>query len=82
MTTLTENQIGTGEIIPATTTGPATEQKLPKLALRIPEAAQVLNASTETVRRLLRRGKLRALASCRHKLIPMAEIERFLSADL
>lgn len=57
-------------------------EALPKLALRIPEAAQVLNSSEETIRRLIRRGKLRALDSIRHKLIPMAEIERFLRADL
>lgn len=55
---------------------------LQKLAFSIPETSKIIGVSDVTVRRLLRRGKLRALSSLRHKIIPMAEIERFLRADV
>lgn len=59
------------------------EGLIPQLAFTIPQARQVLGGvSDATVRRLLRRGKLRALQSLRHKLIPLAEIERFLKKDV
>jgi hypothetical protein len=57
-------------------------EALPKLAFSIPETSQIIGVSDVTVRRLLRRGKLRALSSLRHKIIPMSEIERFLRSDV
>jgi hypothetical protein len=66
---------------PILETKPA-EANLPKLAFSIPEAGRIIGVSDVTVRRLLKRGKLRCLNSLRHKIIPMAEIERFLKSDL
>ena len=42
------------------------------------ETAEILGVSYITVHRLLKRGKLRASAALRSKVIPLAEIERFL----
>lgn len=67
---------------PKSESGPAAAETLPKLAFSIPEAAQMIGVSVVTIRRLLRRGKLRCLDSLRHKIIPLVEIERFLRADL
>lgn len=45
----------------------------------VPEAASVIGVHTDTVYRLITRGKLRAIKSLRHKLIPVEELERFIS---
>jgi hypothetical protein len=58
------------------------EELIPKLAFTIPQTGQIIGVSDVTVRRLLRRGKIRCLTSLRHKIIPLAEIERFLKADI
>lgn len=52
---------------------------LARKALKLREAAQVLGVSTKTVRRLIDRNKLRAVRVLRHLLIPITEIDRFLS---
>lgn len=57
-------------------------EALPKLAFSIPQAGQIIGVSDVTIRRLLRRGKLRSLTSLRHKIIPLDEINRFLKSDL
>ena len=58
------------------------EQAPPRLAYSVKEAAQTLGVSTKTIRRLLARGLLRASKALRHKLIPAAEIKRFLDETL
>lgn len=55
---------------------------LPKLAYSMDEAAQVLGVSYMTIHRLLKRGLLRSSNAIRHKVIPHAEIERFLKVTL
>jgi excisionase family DNA binding protein len=55
---------------------------LPKLAYTMEETAQVMGVSYITVHRLLKRGLLRSSTALRSKLIPRAEIERFLKATL
>ncbi len=47
----------------------------------VTEAANVIGVHRDTVYRLIERGKLRALKSLRHKLIPVTEIERFLAEE-
>jgi excisionase family DNA binding protein len=47
----------------------------------INEAAQVLNMSTKTVRRLLWRGKLTSCKFVRKVLIPRKQIEEFIKAS-
>jgi predicted DNA-binding protein (UPF0251 family) len=51
---------------------------VPKLALTMQETADSLGISRISVWRLLKRGKLRSCNVLRHKIIPVAEIERFL----
>lgn len=51
---------------------------LPRLAYTMRETAKILGVSYITVHRLLKRGKLRASDAIRNKVIPLAEIERFL----
>ena len=51
---------------------------LDRLTFSIKETADLLGVSYFTVFRLLKRGKLRAIPSIRHKRIPRAELERFL----
>src|SRR5260370_40640925 len=46
------------------------------------EAAAVIGVSYWTTLRLIKRGKLRAIGAIRHKLIPKAELERFLRESL
>ena len=58
------------------------DPKSDKLAYSIKETAAMLGLSYMTVNRLLARGKLRALGSIRHKIIPKTEIERFFRNDL
>ena len=45
------------------------------------QSAEVLNVSYETVLRLIKRRKLKCLP-LRHKLIPRAELERFLREEV
>jgi excisionase family DNA binding protein len=49
-------------------------------ALKIKEAAQYLGGvSTVTVRRLIKRGLIKPNLALRHALIPIAELDRFLT---
>lgn len=48
----------------------------------VAEAGHLIGVSNFTIYRLLQRGKLRAIASIRHKRIPKAELERFLRDSL
>lgn len=50
-----------------------------KIAYSMAEAAQVLGVSYMTMHRLLKRGLIRSSSACRIKIIPHAEIERFLA---
>jgi excisionase family DNA binding protein len=59
-----------------------TNQPLPRLAYTMAETAKILGVSYITVHRLLKRGLLRSCSALRHKLIPGAEIERFLKSTL
>ena len=51
---------------------------LPKLAYSAHETAEILGVDYFTVLKLIKRGLLRSSNALRHKLIPHAEIERFL----
>jgi excisionase family DNA binding protein len=51
----------------------------PARAVKIREAAAMLGICENSVRRLVDRDKLRAVRALRHVLIPVSEIERFLS---
>jgi excisionase family DNA binding protein len=53
--------------------------QLPRLAFTMAETARILGCSYISVFRLVQRGKLRACSALRHKLIPRAEIEKFLA---
>jgi excisionase family DNA binding protein len=55
---------------------------LPRLAFNIWEAAEILGVSPVTVRRWIKGGLLKCSWASRHKLIPLAEIERFLKDTL
>lgn len=55
-----------------------TDHQPPKLAFSAQEAAQSIGVSVETVRRLIKRGHLKCCTALRHKVIPRAELERFL----
>lgn len=68
-----------GRSSPAATegTGPA----LPRLALRVSDAAIALGVSTRTVKRLLASRELKARRLGRSVLIEWRELERFLSAQ-
>lgn len=50
----------------------------PRLAYRIKEAADELGISETSVRRLIKRGEIRANRKLRHILIPPTELERFM----
>lgn len=57
-----------------------TETNAPKkMAVKISEAAAMLGVCENSVRRLIARGKLRAVRVLRHVLVPVSEIERLLS---
>jgi excisionase family DNA binding protein len=58
------------------------EGGLPRLAYTVKETAVILGISTISVYRLIERGLLRSSSALRHKVIPAAEIERFLEATL
>lgn len=53
---------------------------LPRLAFTMDETAKMLGISYISVHRLLKRGLLKSSKALRHKLIPAAEIQRFLNA--
>lgn len=61
---------------------PIEQLKVAKLAYTMHETADALGISYMTVHRLVQRGKLRASNACRHKIIPVTEIERFLKDSL
>jgi excisionase family DNA binding protein len=65
------------------TTAPATGNNatIAPLFYDIKEAAQVLNMSTKTVRRLLWRGKLTSCKFVRKVLIPRKQIEEFIKVS-
>jgi excisionase family DNA binding protein len=48
-------------------------------ALKVKEASEYLGVSSVTVRRLVKRGLIRPNLALRHILIPVAELDRFLS---
>jgi excisionase family DNA binding protein len=58
--------------------GPGTDPLHGRLALSVRETAEALGLCEKTVRRLIRRGQLRASTALRHLLIPRSEIIRFL----
>jgi excisionase family DNA binding protein len=58
------------------------EPTLPRLAYTMQETAEILGVSYFTVHRWLKSGQLRCSSALRHKLIPAAEIERFLKDTL
>lgn len=60
----------------------AINNPLPRLAYTMREAAEILGISYITVHRLLKRGHLRSSGAIRNKVIPRAEIERFLRDSL
>ena len=49
-----------------------------KLAVKIDEAAEMLSVSTQTIRRLVTNGSLKASRKTRHFLIPVEEIKRMM----
>ena len=59
-----------------------TGETLPRLAYTMRETAEIIGVSYITVHRLLKRGKLRASNAIRNKVIPLAEIERFLRESI
>ena len=50
------------------------------LAVKISEAAFLLNVSKASVRRLIDRGELKAIRKLRHTLVTRASIESFLTS--
>jgi excisionase family DNA binding protein len=53
-----------------------------RLAFTVRETADILGVSYKTVHRLIKRGLLRNSKALRHKIIPAAEIKRFLEETL
>lgn len=53
-----------------------------RLAYTMRETAEILGVSYITIHRLIKRGLLKNLKAFRHKIIPAAEIERFLKETL
>jgi excisionase family DNA binding protein len=53
--------------------------ELPRLAFSTQETAQVLGLSLTTIRRLIRKGRLRTVRGIRHRMIPRSEIDRLLT---
>lgn len=86
MATLVKTSTGRAEASESKATGSqnqtATLAALPRLAFTMQETAEILGVSYITVHRLLKRGKLRASDAIRSKVIPKAEIERFLRESI
>jgi len=61
----------------STTSYPETTANL-RRAHRIKEVAEIIGISESSIRRLIKRGEIRAINKLRHILIPASEIERFL----
>lgn len=57
----------------------ADHKALPQLAFSLREAAKIIGISYLSAYRLNRRGLLKSSPALRHKIIPLAEIQRFLS---
>lgn len=55
-----------------------TESQFSKLSYKITDAAERIGVSESSIRRLIKRGEIRAINKLRHVLIPASEIERFL----
>jgi excisionase family DNA binding protein len=53
-----------------------------KLAYSTQEAALAIGQSEQTIRRLIKRGHLKACGVLRHKVIPATELQRFLRDSL
>ena len=60
--------------------GGQSSPKLAAVVYTVEQAAEVLNVSTKTIRRLLDRGYLTCSSVLRKKLIPCKQIESFLKA--
>lgn len=56
----------------------AQNPNLPRLAYSIKEVGVMLGLSYPSVYRLVQRGLLKSSDALRHKIIPAAEVERFL----
>ena len=65
--------------LPSPETTPAVQVE--PLFYDINQAAQALNLSTKSVRRLLRRGRLTCCKAVRKVLIPREQIEEFIKAS-
>lgn len=57
---------------------PSPADALPRLAFSAEETATILGLSITTVRRLMRKGRLKTVRGIRHKVVPRTEIDRFL----
>jgi hypothetical protein len=55
---------------------------LSRLAYNIRETAEIIGMSPATVRRWIKNDLLKCSSASRHKLIPLAQIERFLKDTL
>lgn len=53
-----------------------------RLLLTIKDSAVLLSVSEKSIYRLLQRGKIRCIASIRHKRIPLSELQRFIQDNL
>jgi excisionase family DNA binding protein len=58
-----------------------SKQELPDLIFTVEETSKILKSSTNTVYKLIREGKIKALKLGRIK-VPLEEIERFLRDNL
>lgn len=56
----------------------ANPPRVTRLAYSTKEAAAAIGQSEQTIRRLIKRGHLGACSVLRHKVIPAAELQRFL----
>lgn len=54
---------------------------LSRRAFKIRETSEMLGVSELTVRRLIKRGELKAIRKLRHVLIPLSEVDRFLDPE-
>lgn len=52
---------------------------VPRVAFSPQETADMLGLSLTTVRRLIRKGRLRTVRGIRHRVIPRSEIDRLLT---